>query len=66
MKGTAYPITIQVETIGLGGRPMIVREVVCFTHQQLVNRFENCKTLYKLDANYKIYFLLNSKVNTHR
>jgi hypothetical protein len=45
MKGTAYPITIQVETIGLGGRPMIVREVVCFTHQQLVNRFENCKTL---------------------
>ena len=66
MKATAYPITIQVETIGLGGKPMIIHEIVCKTHRQLISRFQDLKELHKLDDNYKIYFLLNSKVNTRR
>lgn len=66
MKATAYPIKIQVEKIGFGGRPMIVHEVVCNTHRQLTNKFLNLKTLYNLESNYKIYFVLNSKVNARR
>ena len=66
MKASAYPITIQVEIIGFNGKPMIVRDVICYTHNQLIIRFENCKTLYKLDDSFKIYFILNSKVNSHR
>jgi hypothetical protein len=64
MKSSAYPIKIVIETQTIYGESIVVYEVVCKSQNQLFDKYQNIKSLYKLSTEYQIYFVCNSKVNT--
>jgi hypothetical protein len=65
MKKSAYPLRIELESYTNEGEWKVMLIYRVTSPEMLFKKFEDIKTLYGLNKEYRIFIYANSKVNTY-